>query len=279
MFFTPDNQWLTDGYRRWQVGTWTEGPGRPTAGGPSALAFSTDGTMFAGQTNDESVHLVDVENGKTLVQLGLPEQNRSRFAAFSPDGTQLVVQSADNGYVYSWDLRTLRRHLADLGLDWKAPALPEAPRGAKRSPPVVTVLFKPVVEGQILVDKKDSLTEKDPGYMPNTKDLDPRLKGFVQLLNSINGHPHKVYTLKLNKDDKVVIQQMSNEIDSVVVVEDAKNNILALNDDDPGVKNTLDSKLVWTVPADGEYRIIATCMTEVRPSKYGNFRLTVTKSP
>ncbi len=138
-FFSPDGQWLTDGQRRWQVGTWAEGPPVSTGPGPSVLAFSPDGTLFAGQTNDEAVHLVDVSSGKTLVQLGLPEQNRSWYAAFSPDGTQLVLSSAYHNYVYAWDLAALRRHLADLGLDWEAPPLPPSAEKPRRLPLQVTV--------------------------------------------------------------------------------------------------------------------------------------------
>jgi WD40 repeat protein len=141
-FFSPDGRWLTDGRRRRQVGTWKEGPGTPVADGPGAVAFSPDGALFVGQKNDEAVHLVDAASGKTLVHLGLPEQSRCWFAAFSPDGTQLLLQAADHHHVYAWDLRALRRHLADLALDWNAPPLPPAPAGPRRLPPVVTV--KPI---------------------------------------------------------------------------------------------------------------------------------------
>jgi WD40 repeat protein/tRNA A-37 threonylcarbamoyl transferase component Bud32 len=282
MFFSPDSQWLTDGQRRWKVGTWKEeGPQTPIAEGVTILTFTADGTMFAGQSNDESVHLVDSASGKTLVQLGLPEQNRSWFAAFSPDATQLVLQSRDHYYVCAWDLRALHGHLAELGLDWGDGPLPPAPQTDRRLPPVVTVKGTeplpapppPVVAGEVLLDKKDRLTDNDPVYKPDIKDPGPDPK----LLKFIDGNPHKVYTLALKKNDKIVIQQMSEEIDSVVIVENAKNVVLALNDDDPA-GNTLNSRLVWTVRADGEYRIIATCMTEVMQNKYGSFQLIVTRT-
>jgi hypothetical protein len=102
------------------------------AEGPPILAFAPDGTLFVGQSNNEAVLLVDARTGKPLVQLGLPEQSRCWFAAFSPDGTQLVLQAADHLHVYTWDLRVLRRHLADLGLDWNAPAYP--PEDGAREP-------------------------------------------------------------------------------------------------------------------------------------------------
>ena len=126
-FFTRDSQWLTDGRRRWQVGTWKEGAAVSMPERASALAFSPDGSLFVGQVNNEAVYLMNAES-KTLVQLGLPEQSRSSFAAFSSDA-QLAHQSADYHHVYAWDLRALRRHLADLGLDWNAPSLSSKLRG------------------------------------------------------------------------------------------------------------------------------------------------------
>ena len=137
-FFTPDSQWLTNGRRCWQVGTWKEGPARPVVEGPTALVFSPDGSLFAGQVNDEAVSLLNAD-GKTLVQLGLPEQSRSGFAAFSADGTQLVHQSADHHHVYAWDLRALRRHLADLGLDWQTAPYPAGPEAGSVLPPSLIV--------------------------------------------------------------------------------------------------------------------------------------------
>jgi serine/threonine protein kinase/WD40 repeat protein len=140
LFFTPDSRWLTDGRRRLEVGTWKEGPAVPVADGPQVQVFAPDGAMFAGQSNAEVVDLVETATGKTLVQLGLPEQSRMLHGTFSPDGSQLIQQSVDYFYLYAWDLRALRRHLADLELDWKAPPFPPAPAVESRLPPVLTIL-------------------------------------------------------------------------------------------------------------------------------------------
>jgi WD40 repeat protein len=140
-FFTPDSRWLTDGRRRLEVRAWEEGPAIPIAEGPKVQLFSPDGALFVGQSNAEVVDLVNTGTGKTLVQLGLPEQSRTAHGVFSPDGSQLIQQSFDYFYVYAWDLRALRRHLTDLGLDWHAPPYPPAPEGERRLPPVLTVLL------------------------------------------------------------------------------------------------------------------------------------------
>ncbi len=133
-----------------------------------------------------------------------------------------------------------------------------------------------------ILDKKDKLADNDPGYKPGS-DVDKLPQDFnpkgapadfaPQFFKFISGNPHKVYTTKLTKGDKVIIELKSKDFDAVVIVEDAKNKVLAYNDDD-FAGGTLDSKLEWTVPADGEYRIIATSLNK----KSGDFQLTVTKA-
>jgi tetratricopeptide (TPR) repeat protein len=46
------------------------------------------------------------------------------FGTFSPDGSQFLHVTNDEHTVGVWDLRALRRHLADLGLDWDAEPYP-----------------------------------------------------------------------------------------------------------------------------------------------------------
>jgi hypothetical protein len=128
--------------------------------------------------------------------------------------------------------------------------------------------------GKDLLDKKDSLKEDDKGYKPG-KGVDKLTEMFAEaVFNAITDKPHKVYKLKLKKGDKLVIQMKSDAMDSVVVVENSKNTVLAFNDDDPDGGGTLNSRLVWTVPDDDEYRIIATNLDK----KTGDFHLTVGKA-
>ena len=69
----------------------------------------------------------------------------------------------------------------------------------------------------IVLDKKDSLTEKDSGWIPSNP---------TGILKLISGNPHKVYTLKLMKGDKIVVRLKSNDmkIDPLVALEDSKKN-------------------------------------------------------
>ena len=57
------------------------------------------------------------------------------MATFSPDGSRLVTTSPEGPTVRVWDLRAIRRRLAGMGLDWDAPAYPDAdPAGPEAAP-------------------------------------------------------------------------------------------------------------------------------------------------
>jgi hypothetical protein len=128
--------------------------------------------------------------------------------------------------------------------------------------------------GDTLLSKKDSFADNDKGYQPG-KEVDKLKEPFAkEFFMAITDAPHKVYKLRLKKGDKVEIQMKSTDVDSVVVVENSKNVVLAFNDDDPS-GGTLNSRLVWTAPENDEYNIIA---TNLRKKKSGNYELTVTKA-
>jgi len=126
--------------------------------------------------------------------------------------------------------------------------------------------------GDALLDKKDKLTDKDPGYKPDPSMLTNELDKIVA--KAVDGNAHKVFTVKLAKGDKVVIELKSKDFDAVVAVENAARKVVAINDDDPAGKGTLDSRLEWTVPEAGDFRIVATCLDK----QFGDFHLTVTKA-
>jgi hypothetical protein len=136
--------------------------------------------------------------------------------------------------------------------------------------------------GEVILDKKDKLTKDDPGYKPDLTKLGPNVKSdeiAPKLLKFITDNPHKSYSVKLKKGDKVIITMKSQGLDSVVIVEDDKKNIVDLNDDDPDqMGKSLDSKLVFTAPSDGEFRVIATCLHAVVMNKYGDYQLTIKKA-
>jgi tetratricopeptide (TPR) repeat protein len=80
-----------------------------------------------------SLELAHPTTGKSLVVLEQPDAGRKEPPGLTPDGTRLVCTSHDDLVAYTWDLRELRKQLAEFGLDWDAtpfaPAPPSPPLG------------------------------------------------------------------------------------------------------------------------------------------------------
>jgi WD40 repeat protein len=119
--FSPDGKWLmtTDApCRLWAAGTWQE----TRQIGGEGLCFSPDGEMLIVQDPNGGLRLVASETGLGLARLESPDLFSVEEATFSPDGSRLVVVTNDGPAIHIWDLRAIRRQLAQIGLDWNAPA-------------------------------------------------------------------------------------------------------------------------------------------------------------
>ena len=129
--FSPDGKWLAAGGKEacqvWTVGSWEKG--RRIDG--AASAFSPDGATLAVETGRGIVRLVDPQTGQLIAQLEDPNQDRSD-AYFTPDGGRLVAVSLEGRCVHVWDLRRIRRGLAEMRLDWDQPDYPPAAKRAAR---------------------------------------------------------------------------------------------------------------------------------------------------
>jgi WD40 repeat protein len=131
--FSPDGKWLattSQGTTRlWEVGTWLEGR---RIDGDFRYA-SEDGRLAVFRDSSRNALLVELQSGLILARFESPDQhqvgdaNQLGDAILSPDGSSLAVLSADSPpCVHVWDLRAIRRRLAEMGLDWDAPPYPEA---------------------------------------------------------------------------------------------------------------------------------------------------------
>jgi WD40 repeat protein len=60
-----------------------------------------------------------------LATLEAAHDNHVTAGRFSPDGTRLAVATG-NHTVHVWDLREIRRELAEIDLDWDLPPYPPA---------------------------------------------------------------------------------------------------------------------------------------------------------
>jgi serine/threonine protein kinase/WD40 repeat protein len=119
--FSPDGKWLmtTDPpCRLWAAGTWQE----TRQIGGEGLCFSPDGELLVVQDADGGLRLVASETGLGLARLESPDLCAVEEATFSPDRSRLVLVTNDGPAVHIWDLRAIRRQLAQIGLDWNAPA-------------------------------------------------------------------------------------------------------------------------------------------------------------
>jgi tetratricopeptide (TPR) repeat protein len=144
--FSPDSRWLYVGgkeNRRLDVASLARTPPRPV---PLAAdrdlppwqkewrserarvggTFSPDNHLAAFGRNDGSIQLVLVDKEDEIAQLFSPELGRIYPSSFSPDGALLLAAGEETGALYVFDLRRIRTQLAELGLDWKAPAYPAA---------------------------------------------------------------------------------------------------------------------------------------------------------
>jgi serine/threonine protein kinase/WD40 repeat protein/tetratricopeptide (TPR) repeat protein len=132
--FSPDGRWLMTSAppcRLWSVGTWRESL---TIAGSRGLAFSPGGHLLVVQDASAIVRLVDTSTGRTVARLESPDLHVAGGVTFSPDGSRLVVTTNDGPAMHVWDLRAIRRRLADMGLDWDAPSYPEEDPAAPSAP-------------------------------------------------------------------------------------------------------------------------------------------------
>jgi WD40 repeat protein len=120
--FSPDGRWLATAgpdCRLWKVDGWQ--PGLVLEG--SACAFSPDGSSLA-VGEGGVVRLLKLPSGKECARLTAPDEGLSAPVCFSPDGALLAVAGRDSQALHLWDLREVRRELAERGLDWGLPAYP-----------------------------------------------------------------------------------------------------------------------------------------------------------
>jgi hypothetical protein len=137
VFFSPDGKCLVTGQaghdRLWEVGSWREV--RQFEGG--FRCFSADGRVAVVYDANRVLTLVELETGRDLARFESPDQHAVGGATFSPDGSRLVVTTNDPPpCVHVWDLRAIRRRLAEMGLDWDAPAYPDDDPARADLPPL-----------------------------------------------------------------------------------------------------------------------------------------------
>jgi WD40 repeat protein len=124
--FSGDNRWLATGGSRcrlWRAESWQPGP-EIEGIERVAMAFSPDHRLLAVETGEGIIRLVDPNTGRDYARLEDPNQDRAIWLGFTPDAAKLVCISNDGPSIHIWDLRLIRTHLANLGLDLGLPSEP-----------------------------------------------------------------------------------------------------------------------------------------------------------
>jgi serine/threonine protein kinase/WD40 repeat protein len=135
--FGPDGKCLFtsgDAVRRWTVGGWEEDPQIVSTETPLVLTLAPDGKMLALETGAGTVLILDPETGREYARLEDPNQDPAIALQFSPEGSRLVTSSQQGQAIHVWDLRAIRRQLADLDLDWDLPPYPSEVEHGVASP-------------------------------------------------------------------------------------------------------------------------------------------------
>jgi hypothetical protein len=146
--FSPDSSWLlTSGgtARLWHPGTWQEGPALAGSSSAGFGVFTPGSDLLALSDVPGVVRLLRPATGKEVARLTAPEQTRLTPQCFTPDGSLLIALGSESEALHLFDLRGIRAHLRELGLDWGGEPLPP-PAPPARGPLQISVEVGDVIE-------------------------------------------------------------------------------------------------------------------------------------
>ncbi|MCB9889463.1 MAG: protein kinase [Planctomycetes bacterium] len=182
--FSPDGRWLAttgDRVRLWNTVSFAEGPTLSAAGALSQGLFVAFSPLLEARSSAGSeaskryllaiaqpngiIQVRDVERGLLVAELTDPHQRRLSGMCFSGDGSKLVGVSAhDSDSLVLWDLRGIRRLLAELGLDWDFPLLSAPTTTGTRA---LTLVASPEPSPEQLAEREIERTRKEHDANPN----------------------------------------------------------------------------------------------------------------
>ena len=72
--------------------------------------------------------------------LTAPERTRLLPLAFTPDGARLISYGEETGALHIFDLRAIRKQLAEIELDWDFPPLPPVTESSPSESPLKFII-------------------------------------------------------------------------------------------------------------------------------------------
>jgi tetratricopeptide (TPR) repeat protein/WD40 repeat protein len=144
--FTADGRWLVGDWRAFPVGNWETSVVLDPSHTGSLSDVSPDSRLALIAMAEGYARLVEIATGRELVRIEPPDGSLG-VMTFTPDGTHLLESYSAGLRV--WDLRRIRRRLAEYGLDWDGPAYPPGPHAPSRLPAPLQLT---VLGGDLLSD-------------------------------------------------------------------------------------------------------------------------------
>src|SRR5205823_244484 len=87
--------------------------------GDTEVTWDAGSRVMAYAPSRYQVEIQESISGQALATLEAPDGLQAIMMAFTPGGDRLAVWSAMPSHIRLWDLRLLRRRLAEMGLDWE----------------------------------------------------------------------------------------------------------------------------------------------------------------
>lgn len=121
--YSPDGKWLVLGTETmyifcdattWQLHHWSMKEPEST---PSGISFSADSKIVVVRHSPNQLRILDPSTGIELATLRPPGHQIMSWHRLSPDGNYLAAAGAGN-LIFLWDIGSIRRQMADRGLDW-----------------------------------------------------------------------------------------------------------------------------------------------------------------
>ncbi len=251
------------------------------------MTFSPDGQQIATSGEDGTARLWDL-NGNQIQQFD-GHQGSVLQVTFSPDGQQIATSGAD-GTARLWDLNgnQIQQFDGHQGSVLQVTFSPDGQQIATRGEDgtarlwdlngnqinsmysVLSILFNPITEQIALTSGggavrlwnlsrletyKSKSIFSDDGELITESDFFSEREGRHYASHKFSGKAHQIVSISLTSDS----------FDPFLFLVDSKGNILA-RDDDGG--SELNSAIVFQLPNDGSYQVIATTYAEGAIGEY-----------